>query len=542
MELSVVIASRNRSAMLRRCLEALAQQDAGAERFEVVVADDGSSDGTAAMLAEFQAPFRLRALELDQVGRGAARNAAIEVAEGRICLILDDDVIVSPQLIGAHLAAHGTERQVICVGHLEQRPPDAADWYAHAFAAAWEKHYDSLDRRGATWTDCYGGNLSVARDGLLQTGGFASPDLPIDDIDLAFRLQRLGYRPVFVPEARAVHDDQKPWRRLLRDSKLQGVAHVEMADREPETMPPLLGWFREATPREVALRRVLIALRLPAPLLAAAGRLLPGEGRRQIWFDFVSRFAFWRSVRAAMGRDRWLRTTRGVPILMYHAFSEGDEGDRFVVSKRSLRRQLRLLALLRYRVVSFGELVEELRSFELPPRRALAITIDDGYRDNVEVAMPLLRRHGFPATIFLVSKRLGAGNDWSDGDALAGRPMLSAEQACDLPAAAIEVGAHTRSHRALPELDDDSAGPEIQGSREDLEQLLGSPVRTFAYPYGRRDERSADLVRDSGFLGACTVVPKRAGPADDPMLVPRIEVRGSDSLRRFLTKLWFGGA
>ncbi len=347
---------------------------------------------------------------------------------------------------------------------------------------------------------------------------------------------------MFAPNARAVHDDQKPWRRLLRDSRLQGAAHVEMADREPETMPPLLGWFEAATPREVLLRRLLIALRAPATPLAMAGRLLPGEGRRQIWFGFVSRFAFWRSVRSAMGRDRWLRMTRGVPILMYHAFGEDEERDRFVVSRRSFRRQLRLLALLRYRVVTFEQIVEGLRSFELPPRRAVAITIDDGYRDNAEVALPLLCRHGFPATIFLVSGCLDGVNDWSDGDALANRSMVSAEQARSLPGAGIEVGAHTRNHPALPELDEGSARREIEGSREDLEQLLGRPVRTFAYPYGRRNDSSAGLVREAGFLGACTVVPKLASPADDPMLVPRIEVRGGDSLRRFLAKLWFGGA
>lgn len=542
MELSVVIASRNRSPMLRRCLDALAAQDVDPASFEVIVADDGSDDDTTAMLAATQTPFRLRALRLDRVGRGAARNAAIEAASGRICLILDDDVIAAPGLVAAHLSAHDRAERAICIGHLEQEPPRRGDWYARAFARGWKRHYDSVERRGARWTDCYGGNLSVGRDGLQKVGGFASPDSPIDDIDLAFRLGREGYAPVFAPGARAVHDDQKPWRRLLRDSRLQGAAHVEMADREPETMPPLLGWFEAATPREVLLRRLLLALRVPAAALAIAGRLLPGEGRRQIWFDFVSRFAFWRSVRTAMGRDRWLRTTRGVPILMYHAFGEEDEGDRFVVSRRSFRLQLRILAALRYRAVTFEEIVAGLRNFELPPRRAVAITIDDGYRDNLEVALPLLRKHGFPATIFLVSGRFGASNDWSDGDALAGRPLVSADEARELPAADIEVGAHTRDHPSLPDLDERGASDQIRGSREDLEGLLDGPVSTFAYPYGRFGDREAEAVREAGFAGACTVVPRLAGPAEDPLRVPRIEVRSTDSPLRFLRKLWLGGA
>ena len=156
-----------------------------------------------------------------------------------------------------------------------------------------------------------------------------------------------------------------------------------------------------------------------------------------------------------MSRELWVRTTHGVPVLMYHAFGEEDEGDRYVVPKRALARQMRLLALLRYRVVPFEQIAAALRDSDLPPARALAITIDDGYRDNLKVAQPILAKRGFAATIFLVSRRIGGKCDWTDEGALKARPLLSAEEIGQLGADGVLFGAHTRNHCSLPDADDE---------------------------------------------------------------------------------------
>ena len=79
-EIAVLIATHNRRERLRRCLDALAAQTLDPERFEVVVADDGSSDGTVASLAELATPFRLRALALPKGGKSVAVNAALATA------------------------------------------------------------------------------------------------------------------------------------------------------------------------------------------------------------------------------------------------------------------------------------------------------------------------------------------------------------------------------------------------------------------------------------------------------------------------------
>ncbi|HEX5592930.1 MAG TPA: glycosyltransferase [Solirubrobacterales bacterium] len=538
--LSVILATHNRRPMLERCIQALERQTQDPSSFELVVGDDGSSDGTVEMLRGLSTDFALTALDLGKVGRAAARNAAIEAARGAICLVIDDDVIAEPELVAAHLEAH-RERRIVGIGRLTQAPPDRPDWYSAQFTQTWNEHFDRLEGREVDWTACYAGNLSAPREALLEVGGFVERAAG-EDLDIGYRLSRAGCAIRYLPRARALHDDRKSCARLVADSLRQGSRQLDLLADHPEMEAHLFGWFLATSRREVALRRAMLALRMPPRLLARLGRLLPGEGRRRIWFDFVSRYAFWLGTRSSVDRDRWERMTRGVPVLMYHAFGEREEGDRFVVSKRALNRQLLLLRLLRYRGIHFEDLVATLRERRLPLRRAVVITIDDGYLDNLEVAAELLRRHRFPATVYLVSAKLGGVNDWTREGALAGRPLLSWEQAGELEKHGIRLGAHTRTHPQLPTRDDDEVTGEVSGSREDLSTRLGAAITTFAYPYGLLDERAVDAVAEAGFAGACTVEPRLAGLQEDPLRVPRIEVRAEDSLFRFLLHLWLGAA
>lgn len=540
-EISVLIASHNRRETLRRCLGTLVEQDLDPARFEVVVGDDGSDDGTAEMVERFDAPYRLRVLRCPKQGKALTLNATLEAAEAPACLCIDDDVVAWPGLVSGHLEAHRANPMTVGLGRIVQQPPDRRDWYAHAFADAWNDHYERLAAKPEpSWTDCYGANVSAPRELLRQAGGF-SPDFPIgEDYEIGFRLREHGGVLTYLPGAGCVHDDQKPGRRLVADTRRQGRSYVELVERHPATMPTLFGWFSEPTRREVMLRRALLALRVSPAALRPLGGLLPGRGRRQIWMYFVSRYGFWRGVRDAVSRERWLQISRGTPVLMYHGF--GEERDRFIARRRAFRRQMLVLRVLGYRPIPFAELVVALRENRFPPPRAVVITIDDGYRDNLEVAAPVLARHGFPATLFLVSQRLGAANDWDTEPPTGGRPLMSAAQASEMRAMGHELGAHTRTHCSLPEAGDEEVTEQIAGSRRDLEAELGVEVRSFAYPYGRCDERAVEAARSAGFAGACTTHPALTRLDEDPLRIPRIEVKGSDSLWRFLRKLRTGAA
>ncbi len=539
--LSVLIASHNRRQLLGRCLEALAAQTQDPASFEVIVADDGSTDGTAEALEALQTPFELRVLRHAKAGKPVVLNAAIEAARGEVCLFIDDDVIASPQLVGEHLAAHRREPKTLGIGALVQRTPVKPDPYAEANARQWNGRYEGLNERPLDWADCYGANFSAPTAALREVGGFAADLAAIEDIEIAFRLCReSGCVVEYLPAAEALHDDEKPGARIVADEERFGGFCAGFVSTHPETRGRLLGWINEPTLRELALRRLLLALRIPTRALIAAGRLLPSD-RRDVWFGFVSRYAFWRGVRGGMDRSRWLEISRGVPVLMYHAFSADGEGERFVMPARTFTRQMRLLGTLRYRVISLEELAATLREGRPLPRRAVVITIDDGYRDNAEVALPTLRRHGFAASVFLVSERLDASNDWDAEGDVAGRPTLTREQIEQMRASGIRFGAHTRTHCALTKVEEAELAAQLRGSREDLEATLGERVETLTYPYGLHDDRVVEATRAAGFTAACTVEAVPARPGDDPLRIPRIEITGTDSPLRFLRKLWVGG-
>lgn len=542
-EISVLIASHNRRETLRRCLDTLGSQDLDPARFEVIVADDGSEDGTTAMVEGFEARFELRVLALSKRGKSLALNEAVEAAAGPVCLCVDDDVIAWPGLVSSHLEAHRANPLTVGLGRIVQQPPAANDWYAHAFAAAWNDHYERLAAKPEpNWTDCYGANISASRELLLRAGGFAAEFPTGEDYEVGYRLREAGGILTYLAEAGCIHDDQKPGKRLVADTRRQGTSYVQLAARHPATMPTLFGWFAEPSPREVLLRRLLLTLRVPPTVLRPLGRLLRGDDRRMIWMYFISRYGFWRGVRGAVDRKRWLQISRRVPVLMYHGFSANGERDRYIVSQRTFRRQMRLLRLLRYRPIAFGELIEALREHRFPPPRAVVITIDDGYADNLAVAAPVLARHDFPATLFLVSQRLGAANDWDAEPPIGGRPVMTVEQAEEMRRQGHELGAHTRTHCALPDVDDAEVRDQIEGSRRDLETSLSGEIDTFAYPYGRFDERAVDAVATAGFRGACTTHHDLTRLDQDPLRIPRLEIRGSDSLLTFLRRIKLGRA
>ncbi|MGC9238092.1 MAG: polysaccharide deacetylase family protein [Acidithiobacillus sp.] len=216
-----------------------------------------------------------------------------------------------------------------------------------------------------------------------------------------------------------------------------------------------------------------------------------------------------------------------IPILMYHNIDRAPRGVRLrglYVSPGRFRRQMQLLKWLGFRGISQAEALPYLCG-EAQGKVAV-ITFDDGYRDNLVHALPVLRDLGFRATCHVVSDAVGAYNRWDAEQLGARKAMMDAAELRQWVAAGMEVGAHSRSHARLPELDAAALREEIQGSRTALEDLLGQPVRSFCYPYGAAGERERALVRELGFASAVTVRRARARPGDDLWGLPRVAVGG----------------
>lgn len=298
------------------------------------------------------------------------------------------------------------------------------------------------------------------------------------------------------------------------------------------TLP--LGAFDEASVAQVALRRLLLALHVPPRLVFQLGKR---DGLRRA----AESYAYWHGVRRALGdRETWRRLTQGTTILMYHAFAVGGERpSRFVVSPRAFERQMRWVARRRP-VLGLDELIAHRRAGRLPPAGAVVVTIDDGYGDVRTEALRVLSSHGIAATLFVVTERMGQANRWEADGPLAGRPLVSWDDARELHREGLALGAHTRTHPILPELPRTEVEDEVAGSRADVAAALGEPVETFSYPFGRWDEPTAETVARAGFACAVSIRTGRNCAATPPYALRRVEIEGGDSFLRFRLAVAFG--
>ncbi|MEY2687921.1 MAG: hypothetical protein RL375_2119 [Pseudomonadota bacterium] len=206
-----------------------------------------------------------------------------------------------------------------------------------------------------------------------------------------------------------------------------------------------------------------------------------------------------------------------------------------VVSPAAFAWQMRLLATLGYRGLSMTGLMPYLRGEQ--QGRVVGITLDDGYRNNLDHAVPALQRHGFSATCYVVSRATGQTNSWDAAQGVPTQPLMSDHDLTRWIGAGMEVGAHSRHHVRLESVDDATARDEILGCRADLEQRLAAPVRHFCYPYGLYGPRDVDLVREAGYDTATTTRRGRVGPGDDLLQLNRVLVACSTHTGHFLAKL-----
>lgn len=212
------------------------------------------------------------------------------------------------------------------------------------------------------------------------------------------------------------------------------------------------------------------------------------------------------------GRIAGPRTLHGwVPVLMYHRVVPVlPTHDPFgnCITTATFETHLRWLARRGFTPVTVGDVARSLDRHDdgraALPRRPVAITFDDGYQDNYLYAWPLLKRYGFPATIFLVSDAIGGDNAFDAAYVSERAPMLTLAQIRELQAAQIDFGSHTCSHPAsLTQVSDEQLADELERSRSQLESLLDRPVEHFSYPHSQLDARIEAAVERAGYRLAC---------------------------------------
>ena len=223
---------------------------------------------------------------------------------------------------------------------------------------------------------------------------------------------------------------------------------------------------------------------------------------------------------------------QAIPILCYHRF--GSRAAPLTVTPAAFEAQMDYLARNGYTVVPVARLPGFLSGREPLPRKTVAITIDDGYRSTFDVAYPVLARHRFPATLYLYSDFVGAG------DALNWAQMRQMQES-----GIIDVQPHSKTHanltQRLPGETDgqyrDRLRREIDAPVTAIRSRLGAASETFAYPYGDVNDAVIAELRRREVPAGVTVTPGGNGFFAYPYYLRRTMVYGTDSIDAFKSKL-----
>lgn len=197
MEISVIIPTHNRLSLLQHKMQSLEAQQLPPSQFEVIVIADGCTDGTQEWLRDYQPPFGLRWSTTPGVGPAKARNAGINLAQGKFLCLSDDDVWLAPQTLKLFQEAQ-LARPAVYIG--------AMQWENG------EKPALSYRLGGLHWTALNGANSSVPVDVVNCVGGFweGFSGYGVEDIELGYRLAKVGVKFYYLPEAKSIHAGSPP--------------------------------------------------------------------------------------------------------------------------------------------------------------------------------------------------------------------------------------------------------------------------------------------------------------------------------------------
>ena len=221
-----------------------------------------------------------------------------------------------------------------------------------------------------------------------------------------------------------------------------------------------------------------------------------------------------------------------VPILCYHRF--GTKTSKLNVTPAAFEQQMDWLARNGYTVITLARLARFLEGKEALPAKSVVITIDDGYRSSYEIAWPILKKFGFPATIFLYTDFVGASDamTWAQMKEMTGSGLVN-------------IQPHSKSHanltQRLPGETDaryrERIRREVDAPVAALKERLAEASFTYAYPYGDVNEYVVDLLVKDGVSQGVTVTPGGNPFYAYPYMLRRSMVFGNEDLEVFKSKL-----
>lgn len=301
-ELSVVIPTYNRLDMLEHVLPSLLSQTLAASRYEVLIGDSNSNDGTAEYLARVSAEHpNVRHLPGPYTGRAMARNAGIASSQGAIVLFNDADIIASPDLLEQHVRRHGQAARIAVVGW-EVQVRSLEDYALKRDRPEQRGSLHPATRERLSWLYFLTGNASVRRSDLEAVGRFDErfTGYGHEDLELGYRLKKSGVRIVYEPKAVSYHCQDVAHEDQVEKMNLAGRSTVRFYRKHPHfevmaklgmtpvslglhsaltNVPWLLGYFDKHAADSAFARNLLQQYYYVSGIKSALAEpaLLPGE-------------------------------------------------------------------------------------------------------------------------------------------------------------------------------------------------------------------------------------------------------------------------
>jgi peptidoglycan/xylan/chitin deacetylase (PgdA/CDA1 family)/GT2 family glycosyltransferase len=551
---SIIIPTLARADLLSETLDSLALQTE--QDFEAVVVCDGEDERTRTLSTRYIAAYPISwTFNSRNLGLPSARNIGAQRAQGKVLVFLDDDCLPVADWLLHHCAHHrrcGVDREIVILGPIY-------DTYVHPPSSMTEQMLREARRQNLTdfysrclrmgrdlsrFPEC-GMNSSIARDRFWASGGYDAAMHFAEDLEFGTRLWGRGARMIFEPQAIVCHRNPKNLTEChARNAELCGqidVYRVRQKHQRTTQTEHLLALHEAKRIRKLKQR---LAWQYPSAVRRigeVCRRVADRTGSHlcfRLWSRLIAATAYWDGVKSRGVTLTSLRELIGspLPVLMFHSISiPADRYERaHRLSPLRFRRFVRWLSDADYKSIDPFQWL----SAPTDPRNVM-LTFDDGYEDFYSNGFPVLQENGFSATIFVVVDRIGATNSWDTQTRLGQRALLSLQQLRELQRYGITLGSHSLTHPRLPGLPHHELRREVTDSKSRLEDLLGTEVTCFAYPYGGVDERVRAAVAEAGYKMAMTTEPGLSF-WDDPLTVKRIGLSEKDLLADFLLKLRSG--
>lgn len=213
-----------------------------------------------------------------------------------------------------------------------------------------------------------------------------------------------------------------------------------------------------------------------------------------------------------------------IPVLNYHSITV-DPGNRATITPEKFEAQMIYLSENGFTPLSLQQFTDILEGNESAPDKPVLLTFDDGYADNYEHALPLLKKLGFHATLFMSPGMVDDGY------------FLNWEQIKEMHEAGWDIQPHGMTHPHLPLLKKDKQEYELMEARRQIEEQLGTIADVYCYPYGEWNQTTIKILKENEFRYAFTIEQGMTTSKQDPLKLKRIFVNGEESIEKWKGRL-----